>query len=32
MVKLTDEGEDLAHAIEGALIKLSKLKERTEKK
>lgn len=32
MVKLTDEGEDLAHSIEGALIKLTKLKERTEKK
>jgi len=32
MVKLTDEGEDLAHSLEGALIKLTKLKERTEKK
>jgi predicted transcriptional regulator len=32
MVKLTDEGEDLAHSMEGVLIKLTKLKERTEKK
>jgi len=26
MVKLTSDGEDLAHAIEGAVIKLSKIK------
>lgn len=32
IVKLTDEGEDLAHSIEGALIKLSKLKERNVEK
>lgn len=29
IVKLTDDGEDLAHSIEGSLMKLSKLKEKT---
>lgn len=28
MVKLTTDGEDLAHIIEGALIKLSRIKEK----
>jgi predicted transcriptional regulator len=28
IIKLTDDGEDLAHAVEGALMKLSKLKEK----
>ena len=29
MVKLTDDGEDLAHAVEGVMMKLSKIKEKT---
>ena len=28
IIKLTDDGEDLAHSIEGSLMKLSKLKEK----
>lgn len=28
MIKLTDDGEDLAHSVEGSLMKLSKLKEK----
>ena len=29
IIKLTDDGEDLAHSIEGSLMKLSKLKEKS---
>jgi predicted transcriptional regulator len=29
IIKLTDDGEDLAHSMEGVLMKLSKLKEKT---
>lgn len=29
IIKLTDDGEDLAHSVEGALMKLSKMKEKT---
>lgn len=29
IIKLTDDGEDLAHSVEGSLMKLSKLKEKT---
>ena len=32
IVKLTDFGEDLAHAVEGVLIKLSKIKEKSAEK
>jgi predicted transcriptional regulator len=28
IIKLTDDGEDLAHSVEGSLMKLSKLKEK----
>jgi predicted transcriptional regulator len=31
IIKLTDDGEDLAHSIEGCLIKLTKLKPKSEK-
>jgi predicted transcriptional regulator len=31
IIKLTDEGEDLAHSIEGCLMKLTKLKPKGEK-
>jgi DNA-binding MarR family transcriptional regulator len=30
MVKLTPDGQDLAHSIEGALMKLSRIKEKTD--
>jgi predicted transcriptional regulator len=29
IIKLTDDGEDLAHSVEGSLMKLSKLKEKS---
>lgn len=31
IVKLTGEGEDLAHSVEGCLVKLTKLKPKSEK-
>jgi predicted transcriptional regulator len=31
IIRLTDDGEDLAHSIEGCLIKLTKLKPKSEK-
>lgn len=32
MIKLTNDGEDLAHAIEACLVKLSKIKEKSSEK
>ncbi len=32
VIELTEDGEDLAHSIEGVLLKLSRIKENTEKK
>ena len=32
VIELTEDGEDLAHSIEGVLIKLSRIKENEEKK
>jgi predicted transcriptional regulator len=32
IIELTKDGEDLAHSIEGVLIKLSRIKEESEKK
>ncbi|MDI6798488.1 MAG: hypothetical protein QMD12_00610 [Candidatus Aenigmarchaeota archaeon] len=32
MVKLTDDGENLAHSIESCLVKLSKIKEKSSEK
>jgi len=31
IIELTDDGQDLAHAVEGVLMRLSKLKEKGEK-
>lgn len=31
IIELTDDGQDLAHAIEGVLMRLSKLKEKSER-